>query len=554
MLQSGAAESFNRLLRCRMRILVDEARFLRLAETATVVPVVGEMVADDLTPVMAYARLTTTSEQAAVAQVAEQGGTNGAFLLESVVGGERWARYSFVGFEPTMLVTCAGDRTVIEQRRADGGFEKAEELPGDMAALRALMGRFEVPSADALADLALPRFWGGAVGYFSYDIVSRFEPTVPTTAGAEAEQRLFSFGIGATVVIFDSLRQTIKVVVPQLVDSADEDARRAAYADARARLERAVQRLRDRSVSLPALSLPERALPKDEAAKDKGAAKETMALPPSSFEKDAFCEAVERCHEHIRAGDIFQVVLAQRFEWEAEVDPLSLYRALRVVNPSPYMFHVRLPDVAVAGASPETLVRVEDGVATLRPIAGTRPRGATREEDLAHEASLLADPKERAEHVMLVDLGRNDLGRIAQTGSVQVTDAMVIERYSHVMHMTSNIEAKLRDDVDVFDVIAATFPAGTLSGAPKVRAMQIIADLEPAARRLYGGAVGYLGFDGAADLAIAIRTVEMRDGKVALQAGAGIVEASDPETEWHETLHKARAGLVALAMAEKASS
>ncbi|MEM7609446.1 MAG: anthranilate synthase component I family protein, partial [Myxococcota bacterium] len=330
------------------------------------------------------------------------------------------------------------------------------------------------------------------------------------------------------------LRQSTRLVVSQRTEG-DLD---AAYDAALQRLRTLHRRLRTPGAPLPTLPLRPRA---------------TMTLPPSSFSKDDFLRAVERCKEHIRSGDIFQAVLSQRFEVRAEVNPFTAYRALRVVNPSPYMFHLRLGERSVSGASPETLVRVEDGVATLRPIAGTRPRGSTRAEDAAHEASLLADPKERAEHVMLIDLGRNDLGRISTAGGVSITEAMVVERYSHVMHMTSNLEGRVREGLNAFDVIASTFPAGTLSGAPKVRAMQILAELEPVSRGLYGGAVGYIGFDGSTDLAIAIRTAEFRQGRASLQAGAGIVEASVPEREWEETVHKARAGLTALSMAAEAT-
>jgi anthranilate synthase component 1 len=277
-----------------------------------------------------------------------------------------------------------------------------------------------------------------------------------------------------------------------------------------------------------------------------------LELPPSSFDRAGFCAAVEEAKEHIRAGDIFQVVLSQRFRLPlGDTDIFDVYRAMRIINPSPYMYFLRLPDRVVAGASPETLVRLEDGQAQVRPIAGTRHRGRTEAEDRAIEEELLADPKERAEHVMLVDLGRNDIGRISKAGSVHVTDRMVIERYSHVMHIVSNVVGTLDPGRDALDVLRATFPAGTLSGAPKVRAMQIIDELEPERRGVYGGAVGYIGFDGNMDVAIAIRTIVARDGEMWLQAGAGIVEASDPEREYEETVNKARAGLLAVRAGRK---
>ena len=273
-----------------------------------------------------------------------------------------------------------------------------------------------------------------------------------------------------------------------------------------------------------------------------------LALPPSSFDRASFCAAVETAKEHIRAGDIFQVVPSQRFRLPAgDTDLFDVYRAMRVINPSPYMYFLRFDDVTVAGASPETLVRVEGGVASVRPLAGTRPRGANEADDRRLGSELLADPKERAEHVMLVDLGRNDLGRVSKPGTVRVTERMAVERYSHVMHIVSNVEGELADGRDALDVLRATFPAGTLSGAPKVRAMQIIDALEPERRGLYGGAVGYVGFDGNLDVAIAIRTLVERGGEIWLQAGAGLVEASDPDLEYDETVNKARAGLVAVA-------
>lgn len=497
-------------------------RFRRLAESANVVPVWREVVADDLTPVAAFA---------AVAAAPDAGG----FLLESVVGGEKQARYSFVGCEPLLVVRGGGDW--IERRV--GGVTTREEGVDPFAALASLLWvELQTPPAEALPEL--PRFWGGAVGAIPYDAVKRFEPKIagydPTTAPEE-----MAFGVGHLVLVFDNLRQTLQVVVPALVGTTpaglvgsppDE-----AYDAAQARIDDALARLAVPR-RLPPLTLPSRDL--------------VEALPASSFSRADFEQAVRDSQEHIRAGDIFQVVLSQRFEVpQGDVSPFDVYRAMRVVNPSPYMYFLRLPNMDVAGASPETLVRVEDGVATLRPIAGTRPRGATEDEDAALAEELLADRKEIAEHVMLVDLGRNDLGRIAAPGSVRIADRMVIERYSHVMHIVSSVEATLAPGMTALDVVRATFPAGTLSGAPKVRAMQIIDAAEPVPRGLYGGAVGYLGFDGNADLAIAIRTCVAQDGKLTLQAGAGIVEASEPAKEYEETVNKARAGLVAIEAARR---
>jgi len=493
-------------------MLPDYETFAALADGgATVVPVSREIVADALTPVLAYATVA---------------GGPGSFLLESVVGGEKWARYSFVGFDPALLVGGGGTRF---ERRA-GSASVREEDVDPYARLQEELDRWKPPPADALRALGLPRFWGGAVGFLSYDAVRRFEPTVAAPLPDDADE--LAFAIGNTLLVFDALRQTVRVVVPQRVEGDPL----AAYGRAIARIDAAVERL-----SAPA-ALPPVAMP---------SADTTAELPASSFARDEFEDAVRRCQEHIRAGDIFQVVLSQRFEIPAAgVRPFDVYRAMRVINPSPYMYFLKLPgavaEIQIAGASPETLVRLEDGVATVRPIAGTRRRGVTDEADEAAAAEMLADPKERAEHVMLVDLGRNDLGRISTPGTVRITEKMIVERYSHVMHMTSNVEGELAGDAGPFDVLRATFPAGTLSGAPKVRAMQIIEELEPVRRVVYGGAVGYVGFEGNMDMAIAIRTVVAKGETLTLQAGAGLVEASDPALEFEESVNKARAGLVAI--------
>jgi anthranilate synthase component 1 len=484
------------------------AEFERLCAKATVVPVHRELIADRLTPVLAQATL---------------GQGAGSYLLESVVGGEKWGRYSFVGFEPEVIVRGVADKL---ERVLDG--EVRTELGVDpWQRLREILAEWKPPEVDWL-----PRFWGGAVGYVSYDAVRTFEPTVGKALTRDDDWE-FCFGIGGTVLIFDNVRGTVRVVVPARID---RDAKHA-YEAATARIEATLE-------ALDHPTLPRRLHPPRPA--------DDLELPPSSFDRAGFCAAVEEAKEHIRAGDIFQVVLSQRFRLPlGDTDIFDVYRAMRIINPSPYMYFLRLPDRVVAGASPETLVRLEDGQAQVRPIAGTRHRGRTEAEDRAIEEELLADPKERAEHVMLVDLGRNDIGRISKAGSVHVTDRMVIERYSHVMHIVSNVVGTLDPGRDALDVLRATFPAGTLSGAPKVRAMQIIDELEPERRGVYGGAVGYIGFDGNMDVAIAIRTIVARDGEMWLQAGAGIVEASDPEREYEETVNKARAGLLAVRAGRK---
>jgi anthranilate synthase component 1 len=485
----------------------DFETFERLARDANVIPIVREVFSDTVTPVTAYATV---------------GKRPGSYLLESVTGGEKWGRYSFVGFDPEMLVRGVGDRFEVERRH-----RVLEITRGDpWALLRAELGRFRPAKVDTL-----PRFWGGAVGYVPYDAVARFEPKAVKAEGALE----FSFALGGTLLVFDDVKKTLSIVALAHVDGGED--RAAVYESALERIEHAADMLA-RPAQLRALG-PERE-------------RHTLELPPSSFDRPAFVRAVETAKEHIRAGDIFQVVLSQRFRAKlGSVDPLDLYRAMRVINPSPYMFFLRFPEVTIAGASPETLVRLEDRVAHVRPIAGTRPRGKTDEEDRAHADELFADPKERAEHVMLVDLARNDLGRVSEAGTVSLGDRMSIERYSHVMHMVTNVTGRLNPAMDALDLLRATFPAGTLSGAPKVRAMQIIDELEREPRGLYGGAVGYLGYDGNMDLAIAIRTAVIRGGEVWLQAGAGIVEASEPDREYDETVNKARAVLVALDLARK---
>jgi anthranilate synthase component 1 len=483
--------------------------FERLSQGVTVVPVYREVIADRLTPVLAHATL---------------GKDAGSYLLESVVGGEKWARYSFVGFAPEVIVRGVSDRF---EQVVDGKVE--QELGVDpWQRLRETLAEWKPPEVDWL-----PRFWGGAVGYVSYDAVRTFEPTVGEALKRDDDWE-FCFAVGGIVLIFDNVRGTLRVVVPARVDG-----------DAKGSYARATERIEQTLAALDTPTLPRRLHPPVSDGE--------LDLPPSSFDRPGFCAAVEQAKEYIRAGDIFQVVLSQRFRIPlGDTDIFDVYRAMRIINPSPYMYFVRLPDRIVAGASPETLVRLEEGQAYVRPIAGTRHRGQTEEEDLAIEEELLADPKERAEHVMLVDLGRNDVGRISRPGTVSLTDCMMVERYSHVMHIVSNVVGDLAPGRDALDVLRATFPAGTLSGAPKVRAMQIIEELEPERRGVYGGAVGYIGFDGNMDVAIAIRTIVAHKDEMWLQAGAGIVEASDPDKEYEETVNKARAGLVAVKVGQQA--
>jgi anthranilate synthase component 1 len=377
----------------------------------------------------------------------------------------------------------------------------------------------------------LPPFFGGLVGYLGYDMVRFFEelPSLkPQNIGAYDA----CFLLTDTLLVFDNVAQTIKVVCN--VELGDDDDPASAYRQAQSAIDQLIAQLR--SPLAPRLT---------EAS--CGPAEEFV----SDFTEEEFKTAVERCKEYVRAGDIIQVVLSQRLSGRLGAPPFDVYRALRTLNPSPYMFFLRFADTLVIGASPEVLVRKVGADVEVRPIAGTRPRGATVEEDLHLEEELLADPKECAEHIMLVDLGRNDIGRVCRAGSVQVSELMVIERYSHVMHIVSNVHGLLRSDCDLYDVLRATFPAGTLSGAPKIRAMEIIDELEPARREIYGGAVGYFSFSGNMDMAIAIRTLVVHDGRIHLQAGAGIVADSDPAAEYQETLNKARGVMKAIDMARK---
>jgi anthranilate synthase component 1 len=498
-----------------MRYVPSREQFLDAAKRGNLVPVYREILADGDTPVSACAKL---------------GRGPGSFLLESVVGGEKWAAYSFIGAGARALFQAKEGRYTVTRYDVEGGGPPVvhEGSAADpTAALGALMATFRpVPTP------GLPRFFGGAVGFFCYDVVRAFE-RLPAQKPDELGLPDASFLITDTLVIFDNLRQTVKVVASALVDTP-ADAERA-YASACARVDAVVAAL---ARPAPPLRAIEPALP------------ESRTQLTSNTTRAGYCAAVARAKEYILAGDAFQIVLSQRFqEKRGGADPFDVYRALRVVNPSPYMFHLLLGDVTVTGASPEVLVRKEGDRVMVRPIAGTRRRGATPEEDARLEAELRADPKELAEHVMLIDLGRNDVGRVAKNGSVRVDEQLVVERYSHVMHLVSHVSGELAGGLGALDVLRACFPAGTLSGAPKIRAMEIIEELEPCRRGLYGGAVGYVSFTGNMDLAIAIRTLVTRGDEVYLQAGAGIVADSDPDAEYEETVNKARAVVRALEMA-----
>lgn len=472
----------------------DKALFLKLAEKGNVIPVCLEILADTETPV------SLLLKQAA--------GKGPLFLLESVEGGERWARYSFLGFGGEKVIRVFRD--VVEIHSEKGSRSIVHE--GDpLAVLRKIMAAYRPVSLPRL-----PRFWGGLVGYFTYEMASFFERIQNELP---ENQPLAGFVLTDKLFIFDNVRHTLTLISHAFVQ--DGETPLTAY-------DRAVQRLGNLRATL------QKPMPKGK----------TQSLPARIRPRNdpvLYKRAVARVKEYIHAGDVIQTVISQPFVCGPAPDPKSLYRAQRYINPSPYMFYLEMDGKVLVGSSPETLVRLENGVATLRPIAGTRRRGKNEQEDRRLADELLHDPKERAEHLMLVDLGRNDLGRVAQTGTVQVTGLMFVERYSHVMHLVSNITCDLRRDCDAFDLLKATFPAGTLSGAPKVRAMEIIAELESEPRGPYGGAVGYLSFTGNVDLAITIRTAEIRGKELIVRAGAGVVADSDPDSEHQESVNKAMA-------------
>ncbi|HEY3285683.1 MAG TPA: chorismate-binding protein [Gemmatimonadaceae bacterium] len=480
------------------------------ATAGGLVPVWRDVLLDADTPVAAFQRLRRGPF---------------AFLLESApAGGETWARYTFMGSEPHAAWRLRDG--VVEDWTAERGWHGARTPADPMDDLRDILAQMPVAEAPEVG-----AFWAGAVGYFAYDIVRHFErlPAAPPR-GIDAPDAIVMFP--RTVVIIDNLRAQARVVcgVP-VAAGADAAARRAAYDAGMADVARTIAQLRA-GPSLRALDLDPQATP---------------AVGRSSMSRDAFMAGVARIKEHIVAGDVFQALLARRISVPHDFEGTDLYRAIRALNPSPYMYHLLLDGVELVGSSPELLVRVADGRVVVRPIAGTRRRAGTPEEDDRLAEELLADEKERAEHVMLVDLGRNDVGRVSQYGSVQVTDLMTVERYSHVLHIVSQVEGTLPTGTSALDVLRATFPAGTMTGAPKVRAMQIIDDLEPERRGPYAGAVGYIAAgDQRMDLAITIRTCVIANGEANVQAGGGIVADSDPVMEWEETENKARAMLTAI--------
>ena len=491
--------------------------FREAAKSGNTIPVYRSILADMETPVSAFYKLMPG---------------NYAFLLESVEGGENLARYSFLGSQPSVLFYSKGHQVTIEY--LEKGETVVQEYEDPLRALEELMQNYRPVDSEEL-----PKFHGGAVGYMSYDMV-RFVEELPDNTEDELQLPDCFFMIAETLLIFDHVNHQIKVVANAHI-AGDVD---ATYANAIAKIEALVEKLTTTS---------EAYLRRNSDAHQEQYDK-IISDPESNFTKSDYETAVRRAKEYIAAGDIIQVVPSQRFSCPVSVDSFEIYRALRMINPSPYMYYLQLDGFDIVGASPEMMVRVEDGIVQTVPIAGTRPRGTTTEEDRELEQQLLADPKERAEHVMLVDLGRNDLGRVCEYHTVEVTDLMIVERFSHVMHIVSHVIGRLREDLTAFDVLRSCLPAGTLSGAPKIRAMEIIDELEPTRRATYGGAVGYFSFSGSADTAITIRTAVIKDSTAYVQAGGGIVADSVPETEYYETMSKARAMLSAIALAEQGFS
>lgn len=492
----------------------DLRKFKDDIENSQLIPVSTVIVADLDTPLTLFSKVAGDDQH--------------AFLFESMEGGEKWGRYSFIGFDPLLTFSSKEDSISINEIK-DGAWQCADSIGDPLQALKELIEGFEAAEYEQL-----PKFCGGAVGYLGYDMV-RFMEELPDNREV-SEFPDSSFMIPKIVLVHDSFKQTVTVVCWVRVEGSERQVEQQ-YRDAVSLLSEVVTKIKQ-----PVSS--------DLFVESSGSVGQQHIFT-SNMEKIQFEEMVEKAKEYIRAGDIIQVVLSQRFHTETDIPPLVLYRALRHINPSPYLFFLRLGDTYQIGSSPEILVRKEDNKIELRPIAGTRKRGATPEEDLALEKELLADPKETAEHLMLVDLGRNDVGRVAKGGQVYVDDLLVIEKYSHVMHIVSGVHGEIADGKDQFDVMAACFPAGTVSGAPKIRAMEIIDELETQKRGAYAGSVGYFGFSGNMDFCITIRTFVMKGKNLWIQAGAGIVADSDPEKEFEETVSKSLGLRRAVELVEK---
>jgi len=493
--------------------------FADLARKHRLVPVYRRLFADGLTPLSAFARIDA--------------GDSGC-LFESVVGGEKVGRYSFLGADPFLRFEAFGGTVRITQAGGPSGTPRVEEFqsPDPLAELERRMAAFQPARLPEL-----PPFTSGAIGYAAYDSV-RYVETLPGQPPDDLHLPDLCFGFYDRLIVFDNATKSLDVVVLAHVDDPSEESIERGYAEACRRIDETILRLEAAHEWPPITDIGPRREPRCLA---DGTAR-------AASTREEFLAGVGRAIEYIRAGDVFQVVLSRRLDMPFDLPALELYRTLRVVNPSPFMFHLRTPSATLVGSSPEIMVRVVDGMVTVRPLAGTRPRGRTPEEDRTLAEGLLADPKERAEHVMLIDLGRNDVGRVSTIGSVVLSDVMSIERYSHVMHITSNVTGRLAPGTTAFDALRACLPAGTVSGAPKIRAMEIIDELEPRKRGPYAGAVGYIDFSGAMDTCIALRTVVIAGGRAYVQSGAGIVADSSPESEFEETLNKAKGLLVSLEM------
>lgn len=489
-----------------------EQEVVRLAGQYNLIPVVRNLMADTETPIRVFQHLHQEKR---------------AFLLESVEGGAKWARYSFIGTDPFLIVQGKSGHFEIEHA---GERRKVHDKPLEM--LKGLLRSYSSPSIEDL-----PPFTGGAIGFFGYDLLQYYE-NVPPHRTDDLQMDDMQFMFCDQVIVFDHFKQRIQVIANVHISQHATDADiREAYALTCSKIDATIERLKQPT---PQLGSQQNAIPTDV----------DMGRIHSNMTKQQYIDNVNKAKTYIRAGDIFQVVLSQRFHIETEISPLHVYRVLRTMNPSPYMYYLKMDDEVIVGTSPEALVKVDNGRVETRPIAGTRPRGKTPEQDAALEKELLADEKERAEHLMLVDLGRNDIGRVAEFGTVKCDSYMQIERYSHVMHIVSNVSGQLRPDKDFFDAFISCLPAGTVSGAPKLRAMEIIAELEEEARGTYAGAIGYLGFSGNLNTCITIRTIVFKEGKAYVGAGAGIVWDSVPESEYQETVNKAMGMLRSIRMAE----
>ncbi|MFH1799089.1 MAG: anthranilate synthase component I [Candidatus Omnitrophota bacterium] len=493
-----------------MKYYPNKKEFIKLAKKGNVIPVYKELLADFATPLSALLQI-------------DEG--DFSYLLESVEGGEHMARYSFLGSNPSFIIESKGKTIKVTQ---NGKPETYETKTDPIDEIKKFMDKFRFVNVKGL-----PRFCGGLVGYMGYDMV-RFMEDIPDGNPKDLDVPDMQFVLTDTILIFDHVDHKIKIVSNAIINGSPGEE----YDAACGKIDSIIKTFTGRGGSTTAPAC-------------KGSCKGGKRRVESNFTKEGFYEIVEKAKEYIKSGEVIQVVLSQRLKRETSADAFSIYRALRSINPSPYMYYMKFGENRIIGSSPEILVRCEEGLVEVRPIAGTRQRGADKKEDLYFEKELLEDPKERAEHIMLVDLGRNDIGRVCEYSSIKVRELMSVEKYSHVMHIVSGVTGALRHDKDIYDLIKATFPAGTVSGAPKVRAMQLIDELENVRRAFYAGCVGYISFSGNIDMCITIRTIIMRDKYVYMQAGAGIVLDSQPEKEYQETLNKAKALVKAVEFAEK---